>query len=72
MKIDVADIEAHLAPKEAIRLSGSVRLLYLGVDDGLLVDKTHVGSGWVSGIKGIFLGPESSFRNKLVRALWAS
>ena len=41
-----------------------------GVDGELLVDSQEAGTVWARGIKGVFVGPNSKLRNKLVEAAW--
>lgn len=42
----------------------------LDPDGGVLLDRWQSGDAWARGIKGLFFGPESRFREKLVRSLW--
>ncbi len=48
----------------------SVRMIFLGVDDELLVDSTSENNAWVRGIKGVFLGKDSKLRTKLIQQAW--
>ncbi len=50
--------------------SDGVRVGLLGVDGELLVDSLEAGTAWARGIKGVFVGPNSKLRDKLVEAAW--
>jgi len=47
-----------------------VRVILLGVDGEILEDSYETGLAWTKGIKGIFVGPNSKLREKLVEAVW--
>jgi len=47
-----------------------VLLGYIGIDGDLLIETLFEGDHWARGIKGSFLGPDSRFRDKLIRSLW--
>ncbi len=47
-----------------------VRVILLGVDGEILEDSLESGPAWTKGIKGVFVGPNSKLREKLVEAVW--
>jgi hypothetical protein len=62
---------AHKGDRLLFRIDPqSVRTIFLGVDDDLLVDSTSENEAWVRGIKGVFLGKDSKLRKKLIEQAW--